>query len=66
MGTDEWVAVGADVGEASFVRLDELWRPCASAAELALLRGTSRGCSTQRAPSHGWLNVRTAVTEGDS
>jgi hypothetical protein len=38
--TDEWVpAVDSDVGEASFERLDELWRPRASAAELALLRG---------------------------
>ena len=40
MGTDEWVAVDADVGEASFERLDELCRPRASAADLALLRGT--------------------------
>jgi hypothetical protein len=38
--TDEWVpAVDSEVGEASFERLDELWRPRASAAELALLRG---------------------------
>jgi len=38
--TDEWVpAVQEEVGEATFERLDELWRPRASAAELEVLRG---------------------------
>lgn len=36
--TESWVpAVEEDIGEASFERLDELWRPSASPAELALL-----------------------------
>ena len=38
--TEEWVpAVADDIGEASYARLDELWRPRASAAELEVLRG---------------------------
>lgn len=36
--TDEWVpAVEEEIGEASFERLDELWEPDASPAELAIL-----------------------------
>jgi len=51
--TDEWVpAVQEEVGGATFERLDELWRPRASAAELTLIAAAlSRLIAADRARS---------------
>jgi hypothetical protein len=43
--TTEWVPpVEADVGDASFARMDELWQTSASASELALLQAALARC----------------------
>lgn len=51
--TDEWVPpVEEEIGEASFERLDELWRPAAGAVELALLHAAvGRVLELSRRPS---------------
>jgi hypothetical protein len=66
MGTDEWVAVDADVGEASFERLDELCRPRERRRAGPPARHGREAARRSALRVAGWLNVRTAVTEGDS